>query len=102
MSKKVIEYYDPHRIILDDKYQIVSTTHNSYILQEVGVYKTGKNVGEPSYKDIAYGDVPHLIKRYMDELTHDQLAGKEVTLTEFLQTYKDIHTKVMNMMEDVL
>lgn len=102
MSKKVRELYNPHRIILDDKYFIESTTHNSYILKEVGVYKSGNNIGEKTYKDIAYGDVPHLVKRYMEELTHNQLAGKDVNLTEFLQTFKDIHNQVMNMVEDVL
>lgn len=92
--------YKPHTIQLDEKYFIESTTHNSYILKEVGVIKTGGNKGEPTYKDLAHGDVPHLVKRYIEQLMHDNHADQTITLKQYIKDYKDITNKILEMMED--
>lgn len=93
--------YKPHIIQLDDEYFIESTTHNSYILKEVGVIKTGVNKGEPTYKDLAHGDVPHLVRRYVEETMHDDLAGKEITLKEYVDKYEELTDDILNILEEI-
>lgn len=92
--------YKPHFIQLDDTYYIESTNHNSYILREKKHIKSGPNKGEANPKDLAYGDIPHLIKRYVEQLMHDNHADQTITLEQYIKDYKDITNKILEMMED--
>ena len=98
--ERIVERYNPHIIKLSDKYIIESTTHNSYVLKEVGIQRTGKNAGETTYKDIAFGDVPHLVRRFVEETMHDDLAGKEITLKEYVDKYEELTDDILNILEE--
>lgn len=100
MKDVVKELYQAHYIELENGYFIESSPHNSYTLKKRVIIRTGENKGSERIENIAYGDSMYLVKRYVQEAMHNELAGETVNLKEYVDKYNDISERILNILED--